>query len=251
MEKLTKVHLRKFMGYGRNSSFSIDELQGLLLQIAFAIMMVFMIAYFMFQSKTTREQDEQVLELQKQKLVVAIEKVQTGYSIRYGLNTLLTVGEDGSVDYDGRAYIENGRLTTAPLLRRAFANGAVNALTDYADLLALRRDWWDQILVEAKLSEQDLLHENRVWLGGRIDSGLSDLLRDVKAVQQLSASLLHRHWIRHPEMIVDPAVVNLLTAFKQADESKRLLLTTELAQALRRYAFRYLSREAGVDMLAE
>ena len=251
MEKLTKLRLRKFLGHGRDPSFSIDEMQGLFLQISFAIMMVFMIAYFMFQTKTSREKDEQVLELQKQKLAVAIDKVQTEYSIRYGLNTLLTVGEDGSVDYDGRAYIEDGRLTTAPLLRGAFANGAANALLDFADLLALRRKWWNQTLDEAELNEKDLQHENRVWLGGRIDSGLSDLLRDVEAVQQLSASLLQRHWIRHPEMIVDPAVATLLTQFKQADESKRLLLTTELAQALRRYALGYLSSEAGVAMLAQ
>jgi len=249
--KLTKLHLRKFLGHGRDPSFTIDEMQGVFLQISFAIMMVFMIAYFMFQTKTSREQDEQILELQKQKLVVAIEKVQTGYSIRYGLNTLLTVGADGSVDYDGRAYIEDGKLTTAPLLRGAFSNGAANALMDYEDLLALRRKWWDQTLEDAELAEQELLHENRIWLGGRIDSCLSDLLRDVEAVQQLSASLLQRHWIEHPEMIVDPAVLNLLTEFKQADESKRLLLITELAQALRRYALSYLSREAGVAMLAQ
>lgn len=251
MEKLTKIHLRKFLGHGRNPAFSVDELQGLMLQISFALMMVFMIAYFMFKTKTSREQDEQILELQKQKLVVAIEKVQTGYSIRYGLNTLLTVGADGSVDYDGRAYIEDGRLTTAPLLRGAFANGAANAASDYADVLALRRNWWGQTLDEAELTEQDLQHENRVWLGGRIDSGLSDLLSDVEAVQQLSASLLQRHWIRHPEMIIDPAVADLLVAFNQADESKRLLLTSELAQALRRYALGYLSQEAGVALVAQ
>ena len=52
-------------------AFSVDELQGLMLQISFAIMMVFMIAYFMFRTQSTREQDERVLELQKQKLVAA------------------------------------------------------------------------------------------------------------------------------------------------------------------------------------
>ena len=140
MEKSTKTRLRKFLGHDNDSSttLSVDELQGLMLQISYAIMMIFMIAYFMFKTKSTREQDEQYLELQKQKLVSAIEKVEGNYGIRYGLNTLLTIDEDGTVVYDPSAYIEHGKLTQTPSLRAAFSNGATNAAADYSDMLALR-----------------------------------------------------------------------------------------------------------------
>ncbi len=250
MEKLTKLHLRKFLGHGHDPAFSVDELQGLMLQVSFAIMMVFMIAYFMFRTQSTREQDEQLIELQKQKLIAAVEKVQMAYGIRYGLNTLLTVSDDGSVDYDARAYVEDGRLTSAPHLRHAFASGAASAHADYGEPLNLRRMWWEQVLAEAVVDERALQHENRVWLGGRIDAGISGLRRDVERVQQVSAALLQRHWIRHPERIRDPGVAELLSAFHAADEPTRLLLTTELAHALRRYALHYLSAEAGVALLA-
>ena len=251
MDKISKMHMRKFLGHGTAPTFSVDELQGLMLQISFAIMMVFMIAYFMFKTKTAKEQDEQVLQLQKQKLVSAIEKVERNYETRYGLNTLLTIADDGKVDYDAGAFIEGGKLTETPLLRAAFSNGSANAARDYADMLALRRTWWDDVLKEAALAERDLEHENRIWLGDRIDSGVADIEKDVAGVQLLSAALLQRYWIDHPGMISDPAVAELLSEFKKADESKRLLLATELASALRRYSLDYLSREAKTTMLAK
>lgn len=253
MEKNTKTRLRKFLGHDNDSSttLSVDELQGLMLQISYAIMMIFMIAYFMFKTKSTREQDEQYLELQKQKLVSAIEKVEGNYGIRYGLNTLLTIDEDGTVVYDPSAYIEHGKLTQTPSLRAAFSNGATNAAADYSDMLALRREWWNSVLYMAGIPEEELEHENRKWLGERIDSGVSGLRGEVEGVQILGASLLQRYWTLNPGMIKDPVVAELLVEFQRSDESKRLLLATELAQALRRYSLAYLGAEAGTPMLAE
>lgn len=251
MDKKTRGHLRRFLGHSPPPAFSVDELQGLLLQISFAIMMVFMIAYFMFKTETSRAQEERILELQKQKLVAALEKIERGYEARYGLVTLLKVAEDGSQSYDAGACIENGRLTTTPILREAFSHGAAQAAADYADTLALRRTWWEAVLAEAQVLDAELEHANRVWLGAGIDSAVSSLEQGVKGVQLLSAALLQRHWIDHPGMIRDPAVAELLADFKRADESRRLLLATDLAAALRRYALAYLGGEAGAPMLAQ
>ena len=247
--------LKKFMGAGNaddgRPGISIDELQGLLLQVSFALMMVFMIAYFMFKTVATQTQDEQLLELQKQKLVAAVEGVGREYETRYGLSTLLKMGDDGKTEYDATAYIDNGRLTSTPILREAFSEGAANAASDYADMLALRRIWWDQVLEKAGLNDAELKHENRVWLGTSIDSAMDGLGNSVEGVQLLSASLLQRHWMDHPDQIGDAAVEKLLVEFKEADESRRLLLATDLANALRRNALAYLGREAGAKMLAE
>ncbi|NLB68764.1 MAG: hypothetical protein GX804_03635 [Lentisphaerae bacterium] len=251
MKKNNKARLKKFLKRDRSTTLSVDELQGLMLQISYAIMMIFMIAYFMFKTKSTREQDEQFLELQKQRLIAAVEKVQNNYSIRYGLNTLLTIADDGTVSYDATAYIEQGRLTQTPVLRPAFSNGSANAAEDYANMLSLRRAWWDEVLELAEISEEALQHDNRIWLGERIDSSVTDLQREVVGVQVLSAALLQRYWTRNPDMIKDPVAAELLAEFQRSDESKRLLLATELARALRKYSLAYLSAEAGVPMLAE
>ncbi|MGI5870232.1 MAG: hypothetical protein ACOX9C_12420 [Kiritimatiellia bacterium] len=251
MDKQSKARLKRFLGRSPPPAFTVDELQGLMLQISFAIMMIFMIAYFMFRTQTTREQDEQLLELQKQKLVAAIEKVERGYEARYGLTTLLKVADDGSRSYDAGACIENGRLTSTPILREAFSRGAAQAADDYADMLALRRQWWEGVLAEADVADLDLEHENRVWLGERIDAAVSGLETSLKGVQLLSAALLQRHWMEHPQMIRDPAVAELLADFKGADESRRLLLAADLAAALRRYSLVYLGGEAGAPMLAQ
>ena len=116
--------------------------------------------------------------------------MQNSYSIRYGLNTLLTIADDGTVSYDATAYIEQGRLTQTPVLRSAFSNGSANAAEDYANMLSLRRAWWDEVLELAEISEEALQHDNRIWLGERIDSSVTDLQREVVGVQVLSAAAL-------------------------------------------------------------
>lgn len=250
-DSYAKSHLRRFLGHASEPSFSVDELQGLLLQVSFAIMMVFMIAYFLFRSQATREADEQVMALQKQKLVTALETIERRYETRYGLTTLLKVEETGAVSYDASAFIEKGHLTASPLLREAFSQGAQMAHADYADMLALRRDWWSSVLGQAELEETELEAENRQWLNDKIDETVLELRRNLEAVQLFSAVLLQRYWMGDPSLIKDPSVVDLLTRFQQADEAGRLLLATDLATALRRYALAYLGQEAGTPMLIQ
>ena len=68
---------------------STDDLQGLLLQVVFALLMVFMIAYFIFVTETKKEREEQVLDLNRQKLVLALEQTAEDHRVKYGLNALL------------------------------------------------------------------------------------------------------------------------------------------------------------------
>ena len=62
-----------------------DDLQGLLLQVVFALLMVFMIAYFIFVETSKKERAEEILEVNRQKLVLALEKVADAFS-EAGLN---------------------------------------------------------------------------------------------------------------------------------------------------------------------
>ena len=100
--------LRRFLGAGGGkggaSRFGTDDLQGLLLQVSFAVMMVFMLAYFLFRADASREREEQLLELERQKLVVAADAVRAARRARYGLSVLLPdgagEGEDGPAPFD-------------------------------------------------------------------------------------------------------------------------------------------------------
>ena len=247
----TREGLRLALGARRVSSDGegIGDLQSLLLQISFAIMMVFMMAYFLFRNRTIEETETQILEMQRQKLVAAVETVAADYGARYGLPVLAARGADGDARYHPEDCIVDGRLTEVPTLRRAFCSGASNARADYDDALALRREWLSRILAGAELDEHALKDENREWLGGEVDSRIAGLREEVRNVQLLSAALLQEHWAAHPELIDDPKLSRLLDAFQKAGEEERLRLASDVAAILRRHCLEYLSREAGADML--
>ena len=61
---------------------SVDDLQSLLLQIVFALLMIFIIAYFIFVEETKKERAEQVIDLNRQKLVLALEKTVENHRIK-------------------------------------------------------------------------------------------------------------------------------------------------------------------------
>lgn len=231
------------------SDQAINDVQALLLQISFAIMMVFMIAYFIFRTQASRKAEEQVLELQRQRITAALDAATVDAEARYGLTVLTTLGEDGTVIYNPDACIEEGRLTSVPQLRNAFCGGAVNASRDFSDLLALRRDWVADVLDRAELTPGVLQAGNAEWLGEAVDSRLSRLRERVRNVQLYGAARLQEYWAAHPSKMEDPAVQKLLDEFARADEEKRLLLAPEVAHALRTHCLAYLSREANAPML--
>ena len=89
---MNAARLKRFLVCGADragrEAMDVDELQGLLLQISFAIMIVFMMAYFLFRADTRKRQEEQVLETERQKLVIAAEAVEGEMRARYGLDVL-------------------------------------------------------------------------------------------------------------------------------------------------------------------
>lgn len=232
-----------------DSDQAINDVQALLLQVSFAIMMVFMIAYFIFRTQASRKAEEQVLELERQRIAAALDSATHDAEARYGLAVLTTPGEDGIVIYNPEACIEDGRLTHAPQLRQAFCGGAANAARDFADVLTLRRTWMEDILGRAGLSVATLRPEHTEWLGGAVDARISQLRERVRNVQLLSAAKLQEFWAAHPQKLEDPAVQKLLDDFSHADEETRLLLAPEVAAALRAHCLSYLAREAEAPML--
>lgn len=262
MKKKDKLILKSFADVRSASSFSIDELQGLLLQISFAIMMIFMIAYFMFRTETRMEQEEQLLEVQRQKLELAVDAVNIEYGVRYGLNVFYPEQEVEAETLDGGAIsvaeglapakklIINGALTTDPIQQAAFLSSAANAGNDYSDVLALRETWIARVMEVAELSTEQLSKENTAWLDESANQNIDSYRKRVRAVQLSCASLLQRHWMHKPQTISDPKVASILEKYSKANETERMLLLTELSDALSAYSFSVLKDFAGgVEML--
>ncbi len=180
---------------------STDDLQGLLLQVVFALLMVFVIAYFVFVEAAEKEREEQILDLNRQKLVIAIDKVAEDYRIAYGLNALMTQGTDGSRVFDADDHVKDGRLELAPAARSAFSSGSASAARDYADGEALATSWRDAILRSAELSPETLAASENEWLDAQIAERVESMRLDVRGVQRSLAARLQRSLVEHPESL--------------------------------------------------
>lgn len=261
MKKKDKLILKSFADVRSASSFSIDELQGLLLQISFAIMMIFMIAYFMFRTETRLEQEEQVLEVQRQKLELAVDAVNIEYGVRYGLNVFypdamvdVSVSNSTELTAEGLApakkLIIDGELTTDPIQQAAFLSSAANANEDFSNVLELREEWLARVIEVAGITEEQLSKENSIWLDETANQNIDAYRNRIRAVQLSCASLLQRYWMLNPESISDPKVAAILEKYSNANEAERMLLLTELSDALSAYSFSVLQGFAGgVEML--
>ena len=167
-----------------------DDLQGLLLQVVFALLMIFMIAYFIFVAATKKEREEQVLDLNRQKLVLALEKTAEDRRVKYGLNALMTQGTDGSRTFDADAHVRGGRLALAPAAKVAFSSGSAAASKDYADTAALAAAWRAETLASAGLGEEEAERMETMRL-------------DARGVQRALAARLQRGIISRPDSLGD------------------------------------------------
>ena len=169
MTESDRAALKRLLGGDASRRATTDDLQGLLLQVVFALLMVFMIAYFIFVEMSRKERAEEILEVNRQKLVLALEKVAEDHRVKYGLNALMTQGTDGRRSFDADEHVKGGRIELAPAAKTAFASGSAAACADYRDSAALSVAWKSAVLNEAKLEEAALTDDEKAWLDDERD----------------------------------------------------------------------------------
>jgi len=220
--------LLRLAGGDSSRRATTDDLQGLLLQVVFALLMVFMIAYFIFVETSKKERAEEIMAVNRQKLVLALEKVAEEHRVKYGLNALMTQGTDGRRSFDADEHVKGGRIELAPAAKAAFSSGSAAAYCDYSDSVSLAANWKTNVLSEAGLSESALTEDELAWLDGEVVRGVEDVRLDARGVQRALAARLQRQWIEDPaslEEISDPG------ALADALRSKSLRLVAEATGA--------------------
>ena len=205
MTEADKKALLRMTGGGRSQGASTDDLQGLLLQVVFALLMIFMIAYFIFVASAKKVQEEQMLDLNRQKLVLALDKVVEDHRIRYGLNALMTQGTDGSRVFDADEHVKGGRLALSPAAKSAFSAGSAAAASDYADPATLRDSWRTEVLSAADLLDRNLTADEKTWLDAAIDDRIETVRLDTRGVQRALATRLQFALIENPEGLGEAA----------------------------------------------
>ena len=203
MTEADRHALNRLLGGETSHRATTDDLQGLLLQVVFALLMIFMIAYFIFVDQQKKERVEEVMELNRQKLTLALDKVAEDHRIRYGLNALMTQGTDGKRTFEPDEHVKDGKIVLAPAAKAAFAQGGKAAVADYADAAKLLADWRQSVLTEAALSADALSSEETDWLDKTLAGAIEDLRLDARGVQRSLAARLQQQWIANPVVFKD------------------------------------------------
>ena len=224
MTEADRNALRRLLGGKKSARATTDDLQGLLLQVVFALLMVFMIAYFIFVANQKKDRVEEVMALNRQKLTLALEKVAEDHRVRYGLNALMTQGTDGKRTFEPDDHVKGGRIVLAPAAKSAFAQGSAAAKGDYADVAKLGEDWRAAVLAEAKLEEKTLAASEREWLSKTLATEIENVRLDARGVQRALAARLQRQWIENPAALKDVTDVGALA---DALKAKSLKLVTD------------------------
>ena len=228
MTESDRAALKRLLGGDASRRATTDDLQGLLLQVVFALLMVFMIAYFIFVEMSRKERAEEILEVNRQKLVLALEKVAEDHRVKYGLNALMTQGPDGRRSFDADEHVKGGRIELAPAAKAAFASGSAAACADYRDSAALAVAWKSAVLNEAKLEEAALTDDEKTWLDDEIARSVEEVRLDARGVQRALAARLQRQWIENPSALGDIADPSALA---DALKAKSLKLVAEATGA--------------------
>lgn len=239
--QLAKI-IRK--GSAKREAPNVNELESLLLQISFAIMMVFMMAYFLFRAEAKKEQEEQLLELERQKLVIAAEAADAASMARYGLDMLVLTNSPS-----GLKLLKGDQLSDDTFIKGAFLKAAQNGAKDFSDTLSLRREWISDVYNRAGLDAASVSKASADWVNSVADDALARYEELIRKIEYRAVAELQGYWLKNPSKIDDPKIADILQKLDTANEDSRLLLVTELSTALRRYGIERLQILAGAEML--
>ena len=231
MTEADRAALKRLLGGESSTRATTDDLQGLLLQVVFALLMIFMIAYFIFIASQKKVRAEEVMEVNRQKLTLAIEKVSEDHRVRYGLNALMTQGTDGKRTFEPDTHIQSGSIALAPAAKTAFSSGSRAAFADYASPAALAEGWRTEVMSAAGLNESDLKSEEKDWLASALAQEIENVRLDARGVQRSLATRLQRQWIEDPALLGDVKDVG------------------EIADLLRTKSLKLVSEEIGAEVL--
>ncbi len=254
----TRARLLRMLHGEAAASTEEHELNAIFLQITLAVMLIFMITFFLFMEKTggeisrIDELKSQVELARREKLLHALERTADHYRIRYGLPLFLRIDpESGAKSFDLSGVIREGEFTGEESPRNSFRTGGRNAWLDYASPAKLAAEWEKQTLREAG-EEGGLSKADQLWLKEQINRESAQIKREIIEVQTLASAVLLEYFAAHPEKISDSEIGKLLARINtEQDAETRQLLLAELAGRLKAFIRKELNRISDVPMLEE
>ena len=252
MPKQVETAWQKLLGKRRKND-GVEEMNSILLQIVLAVMLIFMIAFFLFMGKVDGEISrldelhQKMEQAERTELLHAVEKVTQIYRIRYGLTEFLHIDPvSGEKTFDFSDVIAHGKAVSATPQERAFRLGGEAAYRDYRSLEQLKAQWMQEI----RKAAPGIVDRHPAWLHGIVKERIASVKKEVLEVQSLAAAAIQQNYVLHPDEVRDPEIKKLLAQLKTMPETpERGALIAELTRRLQDLAYRHLAEVCQIPLL--
>lgn len=244
----------------------VDEILGLMLQISFALLMVFVIAYYLFRAKVGVEMEEvkqhydkPLIEKQRQILLNALDKVEGEERNRLGLNVFSSLDEKGDMCFDLEGLLENGKISGNPIVRNHFIDGCRLAREKLPFEEKLSSEWFASVISAADLENSSgalsrgrkldsLTENNRIWIRESIRKRIKATHEDTVKMQRLALSLQQAYYRQNPEAIKDSEISDLVKRYAVASPEEKENLIILISDKLYQHA-KKVFEDQGVRLL--
>jgi hypothetical protein len=275
----------------RTEDLSISQLMELLCQISLALLIIFIMAdilndnqmnvrleeiqkekehwqnkYQEIANTTVGEQYElrqqAVIELQKQKLINALEKVEFESRRKYGLIYFSNINSDGGTEF----YVED-ILKGSKVINSKFIKACRLIKDEFQNKGRIQKEWLSEILdIEGMQMYEQNIHEadqdgqntsceiitkkNTEWLLHEIDYRANNLYIDCIQMQRAVLSHIQLNLRNHPETLKGTYVHSLVQKYLKATPQEQEYLIDVLCKELYKYAKSLLYNQ-GIPLLNE
>lgn len=266
---MNSAKLSEILGHQQDDA-GVGEMLELLSQITLAVLIVFIIAAIMYKNNAMedaqaakdaaikmsnelntartsetgtmqKELDKDLVQIQREKLLNAIDKVEAEDRERIGLATFARKDPNGSLSFAVDGILVKDKITDNPIVRDRFVNGCKFAKERIPYEDNMRRDWLTRVLLMSGLRLSDdsndksasiLATENEQWLYTEIRVRVKAVCTDSRNLQRAVLASLIRFYIDDTEQLKDTPVYKLVKTYNSAKPEEREALANRVVTEL-------------------
>lgn len=280
--------IRKFLGGSPNdgspsSGLSTADIFEVLCQIALALLIIFMMANVIFmgraetaiataedmigfwhreyervantpEGKIDTERKEALIEVQKQKLIVALEKIEYGERLNFGISIFTKKNNKGETEY-----LMDDILSEGKIVNERFKKACILANETLPYRKKMKREWLDGIalnyglvlsdspVAESIVEHPEKIHkDNAVWLLGGVDkkgkkqpgeinSRITSINADCRDMQGMAVAYLIEYYTDHTDALKSTKLDKQLDNSLSQPSEERVRLMSDFSKELLRY----------------
>lgn len=231
----------------------MEDFNSILLQLTLALMMIFMIAFFIFMNKIggslsqLNTLKQKVVEAEHARILQAMEQVTERYRVSYGLLEFMYIDPfSGEKRIEFSNKMKDGKWIAAEHKKNAFISGAKAAYQDYSDRQALVSQWRTQVT--------EIVNDPEVCQNAQInellEERISRLENEVLELQSLAAAEIQAYLTSQPALVKDKEIQTLLSKINQnPTKEERQAYLKEVERRLKQYAKKYFASLYNIPLL--